>query len=249
MIGGAQSFAGPVLAGLGLLGFACGAVMHGAVGRPTLWTTRGASATERPSVWERLSVHLVAVGAWSLFFGLFVWRGPASAAWDVRLPGEATWPVWPAAEWIYVLGYLTPLTVAWVAPTRGALRRFCVRLGVLSLVSGLCFWLLPIVSPPRAFDAAASGVTARLLAWEVGRADFGAVSFPSFHVFWAMLIASVAAERGRTWRLAGCAWVVSMSAACVLNGAHAVVDVAASWVIWPVVNWAVIYGRQSWGHL
>ena len=245
MIGGAQSFAGPVLVGLGLLGFACGAVVHGAAGRPTVWTTRGMNATERPAVWERLSVHLVVVGAWSLFFGLFVWRGPAVAAWDVRLPGEANWRVWPAAEWVYVMGYLTPLVVAWVAPTRGALRRFCVHLGVLSVVSGLCFWLLPIVSPPRAWNAGASGVTARLLSWELGRADFGAVSFPSFHVFWAMLIASVLAERGRGWKVAGWCWAVAMSVACVLNGAHAVLDVAASWAIWSLMSWAGIRRRSS----
>lgn len=245
--GWAQSFAGPTLVGLGLLGLACASVVHGAAGKPTLWTTRDASATERPSVWERLSVHLVAAGAWSLFFGYFVWRGPAVPAWDVRLPGEATWPVWAASEWVYVTGYLTPLVVAWLAPTRGALRRLCVRLGMLSVVSGLCFWLLPIVSPPRAWDAEAGGITTRLLAWELGRADFGAVSLPSFHVVWAMLLASVVAERGRAWKVAGWGLAVAMSAACVLNGAHAVLDVAASWVLWPVVNWAMNRCSQSHG--
>ena len=245
MIGSAQSFAGPALVGLGFLGFACGALVHGVLGRPTLWTSRAANGAEQPVVWERLSVHLIAVGAWSLFFGLFVWRGPAVEAWDVRLPGEANWPMWAWAEWIYVMGYLTPLVVAWVAPTRGALRRFCVRLCALSVVSGLCFWLLPVVSPPRVWDAAEGGITARLLAWELGRADFGAVSLPSFHVFWAMLLASVVAERGQAWRLAGYMWMLAMSVACVLNGAHAVVDVAASWMIWTLVNWAIVRGKQS----
>ena len=163
---------------------------------------------------------------------------PAADGCDVRLPGEAEWPVCAGAEWVYVCGYLTPLVVAWVAPTRGALRRYCARLAVLSVVSGLCFWLLPVVSPARAFAADAAGWAERLLAWELGRADFAAVSLPSFHVFWAMLIASVLAERGRRWERVAWIWPVAMSVACVLNGAHAVADVAASWVLWAVVIWA-----------
>jgi len=247
MIGGAQSWAGPVLAGLGVLGLASGALVHGVDGKPSLWTTRREESEVKPSVWERLSVHLVASGAWSLFFGLMVWRGPAAAAWDVRLPGEATWPVWSKAEWFYVLGYLTPLVVAWVASTRGALRRFCGRLAVVSLVSGLCFWLLPVVSPPRGFDAEATDLTGKLLAMELGRADFGAVSLPSFHVFWAFLLAGVIAERGRVWRYAGAAWVMAMSAACVLNGAHAIADVGASWVIWMLLAAAEKAAEQQAG--
>ena len=134
---------------------------------------------------------------------------------------------------MYACGYLTPLVIAWVAPTRGALRRYCARLAVLSVVSGLCFWLLPVVSPARAFEAGAGCGAERLLALELGRADFAAVSLPSFHVFWALLIASVVAERGGRWARVAWIWPVVMSAACVLNGAHAVADVVASWVIWP----------------
>jgi hypothetical protein len=235
MIWGAQSLAGPMLVMLGFWGCVCGAAIHGIAKKPTLWATRARPASETPSVWERLSVHLIVVGVWALFFGIFVWRGPAIEAWDVRLPGEARWPIWSMAEWIYVCGYVTPLVVAWVAPTRGGLRLFCVRLAGVSAVSGLCFWLLPIVSLPRAWTDGAGGVTARLLALDLGRADFGAVSFPSFHVFWAMLIAGAVAERGRGWRRAGYIWVIAMSIACVLNGAHAVVDVAAAWMMWPLI--------------
>ena len=243
MIGGAQSWAGPVLVGLGVAGGVLGALVHGLSRRPTLWAKALGTDAERPSVWERLSVHLLASGGWSLFFGLFVWRGPAVEGWDVRLPGEAEWPVWAGAEWVYVCGYLTPLVIAWVAPTRGALRRYCGRLAVLSVVSGLCFWLLPVVSPARAFEAGAESWIERLLELELGRADFGAVSLPSFHVFWAMLIASVVAERGGLWARVAWIWPVAMSVACVLNGAHAVADVAASWVVWVLVG---CFLRMDW---
>jgi hypothetical protein len=78
-----------------------------------------------------------------------------------------------------------------------------------------------------------------LLAWGLGRADFAAVSLPWFHVFWAMLIVSVVAERDARWARVAWLWPVAMSVVCVLNGAHAVLDVAASWLIWQVITWAV----------
>lgn len=240
MIWGAQSWAGPLLCGLGVVGLAGGGVVHGLWGKPAIWRTREWPGEDAPSRWERLSVHLVVMGAWSLWFGAFVWRGPAVAGWDVRLPGEAAWPVWAPAEWVYLLGYATPLVLAWIAPTRAVLRRVSVRLAWVAGVSGLCFWFLPVVSPPRAWESEGGGLTERLLAWELGRADFAAASLPSFHVLWALLLASVVAGRGGSWALAARVWPVVMSAACVLNGAHALADVAASWVVWAVVGrWGI----------
>ena len=75
---------------------------------------------------------------------------------------------------------------------------------------------------------------------DVGRAGFAAAALPSFHVFWALLLASVLAERGGRCRWLGRWWPAVMSAACILNGAHAVADVAAAWLIWPVVSRLVV---------
>ena len=53
------------------------------------------------------------------------------------------------------------------------------------------------------------------------------------------MIASVLAERGGRWARVAWIWPVVMSVACVLNGAHAVADVAASWVVWPLTAFAL----------
>ncbi len=229
----AQSLAGPVLCALGVTGLLLGGLVYGVLGKPVVFRSRE-NPDQAPTAWERWSVHLLVIGAWSTGFGLIVWRGPAQPGWDVRLPGEAGWPVWPAAEWVYVTGYLTPLVISWLAPTRRALMRCAWELSALSLVSAVCFLALPICSPPRVSPGGAS-LSNWLLTFETGRADFAAASLPSFHVFWAMMLASVLSARGRWSAVAGWSWAVAMSMACVVNGAHAVADVAASWVIYPLV--------------
>ena len=84
------------------------------------------------------------------------------------------------------------------------------------------------------------------------------MSLPSFHVFWALLIASVVAERGGRWARVAWIWPVAMSVACVLNGARVVADVLVSWggvgggelmqsAVEVMITWAAVryYGSTS----
>jgi hypothetical protein len=174
-------------------------------------------------------VHLFVAGGWSLVFGLIVILGPPSPAWDIRLPGEATWSVWQWTEYVYIAGYLTPLVIAWIPRTRKSLLRLAWTLALLTAVSTALFLLVPIAVPPRAFVP--SSLAGQLLAWETNRPDFAAASFPSFHALWAILFAQACSDRGRMSVALGWIWAGLMSIACVANGAHAVADVVASWLL------------------
>jgi hypothetical protein len=55
-------------------------------------------------------------------------------------------------------------------------------------------------------------------------------------VFWGLLLAQLLPDRGRGWGWAGRVWAIAVSVACLANGAHAIVDVAASWLLFPVLT-------------
>lgn len=228
----ADSLWGPALCAAGLGSLAVAWWIHGVRGRPTIFPPRSDDDTRAPGTWERISVHLIAYGAWAAVFGATIWRGVPEGMIDVRLVGERNWPVWEPAEWIYLSVYFVPAAMPWLAGTRAALRRYALTLGWLLLIS-LPFFLLPLGSPPREFVP--TSLAGRILAWETARADFAAVSLPSFHVFWGLLVAQLLATRGRGWAWVGGLWASAVAIACLATGAHALVDVALSGAIFPLV--------------
>ncbi len=208
-----------------------GALIFGPGGRPSILSPGGEAA--RPAFWERISVHLIIYGVWAIGFGSILVRGPPAGAWDVHFSFENAWPVVEPAEWFYASIYLVPLAMPWLAPTRGALRRYALGLWLLLAVSTAAFLLLPIISPPRPFTP--SSFAGQLLAWDTSRGDFAAAACPSFHTLWAMLCADLLASRGPRWAWAGWLWALAVMVSCVITGAHALVDVLASLALYPLL--------------
>jgi hypothetical protein len=238
---GAESPWGPTLCGVGLLAILAGVVVYGFGGRPTLLTDT--LDDERPPVfWERMSVHLVFYAVWALGFGANLWRGAPKDPIDVRFSFERDWPVLQVAEWIYVSVYFVPFFMPWLKTTRGNLRRYAFNLWWLLLFSLLLFLVFPVGSPPRTFRA--DSLAGTILRWETDRADFAAASLPSFHLFWACLCADFLAPRGPVWRLIGWSWAAAVAVACVANGAHALLDIAAAVVLYPLVTRPGAWGRH-----
>lgn len=231
---GADSAWGPALVALGgscLLGATW---IYGYGGKPTILRADETETARWPNVWERLSMHLVVYAVWAVAFGAVVWWGVPRGAKDVRLLGEANWPVIQNAEWVYLSSYLVPLTLPWLRVRRAALRRYAWDLGWTLAACVVVFVVLPVASPPRSFVP--EGWAGEILAWETSRADFAAASLPSFHVCWALLCARLLATQGGAWLEAGWGWALTVTVACVANGAHAVADVVASLALVPVLT-------------
>jgi PAP2 superfamily len=231
---GASSWWGPALCAGGASSLVLAVWFYGIRGQRTIFPASPEEEMRVPLVWERVSVHLIAFGGWALVFGAVIWRGVPANMIDVHFAFERGWPVWEQAEWVYLSVYLVPAAMPWCVPTRGALRRFVVNLFTLLLLSVPFFLLLPLGSPPRDFTP--SSLSGEILAWETRRRDFAAVSFPSFHVFWGLLVAQVLQSLGRGWAIAGWLWAIAVTAACIATGAHALVDVAASLVLFPLAT-------------
>jgi|GEM_PF-4884667 len=231
---------GPVLCGLGLVGLVVALWVHCFAGKPTLFHPRASSTSEALSFWERLSVHLIVYDLWALAFGAVLWRGPAKNYLDTHLAFERSWAVYPAWEWLYVTVYFVPFLMPWLAPHRAALRRYVWQFSWISVISLTLYFALPFGSPPRPFVP--DSVAGHLLQWETQRPDFAAAALPSFHVFWALVCAGLLSARSPAWVVAGALWAVAATISCVANGAHAVLDVVASVVIYFVVAYQ---GRGS----
>lgn len=225
---------GPILCITGVVALTGAAVVHGLLQWPTILTIRPEKDEGAPTFSERVSVQLLVYGVWAAVFGAMVWRGVPNRMMDVRFPFERSWPVWEAAEWIYLSVYVVPLTLPWWPISRGALRRYAIQLWWLLAISTACFLLLPFGVPPRPFVP--SSLAGRILAWETGRADFAAASLPSFHVFWGLLVASALATRGAASSWLGSSWAAAVAISCIATGAHALADVAASLVIYAFVG-------------
>jgi membrane-associated phospholipid phosphatase len=190
-------------------------------------------------VWERVSVWVLVLGPWLIFYEAAMWRGtPAGWAhrlWEVRLGGEAAWPVWgwtwPVYASVYVLATLLPAIV----PDRAGLARLAGTVGWAMLVAGVCYWVLPIAPTPRPMTVD-HVLDAALWAEREHQRHTGAAAFPSFHVIWALLAAWGLARRWPRLRWPAIAWAWAVAAACVTTGQHAVVDVVAGGGVFVVLH-------------
>jgi hypothetical protein len=230
---GAVSPIGPMLCAVGVFHLIVATIVHGVFRVPTILPARADDALRAPSLGERVSVHLIIYAGWAIAFGAIDWRGPPEGMIDTRFPFERKWGVIESAEWIYFSAYLVPFALPWLRVTRGALRRYSLNLWWVLGISVTCFLVFPLGAPPRPFEP--TSLAGKLLAWETSREDFAAASLPSFHALWGMLCASLIATTGRAGAWIGWTWAVALAFCCLANGAHAMLDVAASVMLYIVV--------------
>ena len=221
--------------------------IFGVTGRPSILPPGDAGAP--PVFWERASMHFIIYAVWGLAFGLIFVRGIPAEAWDVHFSFEKNWPIIEPMEWFYSSVYWIPLAIPWLATNREALRRYALGLWLLLAVSLAAFLLLPIISPPRSFMP--TTLPGKLLAFDTSRADFAAAACPSFHALWAMLCADFFASLGMGWAWAGWLWALAVIVSCVATGAHSLVDVVVSLVLYPLLMsrnspiWRWYYARAD----
>jgi membrane-associated phospholipid phosphatase len=190
--------------------------------RASCWLPRGAAG--KPSPLERMRVYLVILLPWLAIFELFGVMGRPLGAVSTYLPFEMQLPVIEQTEIVYASTYFVVLLTPLVAASGFALRRFALRgLTAMAVIFSL-YLLLPVFVPPRPFQQ--SGPIGSMLAME--RTPFSGIgAFPSFHVVWALIAASVLAEGGRWKKALWWIWAGLVSLSCIATGMHSVLDVIA----------------------
>ncbi|HEX7616644.1 MAG TPA: prolipoprotein diacylglyceryl transferase family protein [Thermoanaerobaculia bacterium] len=221
--------------------------------RPRTFLRLPAGTPESPSVADRLSAYALVLVPWLILYEAVQALGVAPDAVALRLPGEAGWPVWESTELVYASTYLFVALAPLAAVSRAELRRFMVR-GWAAIALVVFLWLvLPVAAPPRPFTP--HGPLGALLDFE-RRLDSPACAFPSFHVVWAFLAASVWAARAPRARGLAWGWAWAIGASCLTTGMHTVADVAAGLAaaflvlrlprVWEVLRAAAERLANSW---
>jgi len=191
-----------------------------------------------PTAADRAAVLLCVLLPWVVMY--FVLRALGIPADRVNLAFgfERRWPVIQWTELFYVSSYLqVPLAVL-VAASRTGLRRFALAGAVSTIVVAVCWLVIPAVVVHRPFTP--TGPLGELLAFEQ-REGNGALSFPAFHVLWALLAADVWADRARVrtrsmWRVLGFAWASAIALSTLTTGMHGLLDVAAAALFYLVLH-------------
>lgn len=197
-----------------------------------------------PPILCRFRVYFAVLLPWLLAFGAIMLLGKPADAVGTYLPFEKRLPVIDWTELPYASTYLVVLLTPLLVRTGQGLRSFAMRGLTAMLLLFPLYLLLPFFVPPRPFTPTTA--IGSLLLLERNPYS-GAGAFPSFHVAWALIAASVLGEGGRWRRILWYAWAVLVCVSCLTTGMHSVLDVLAGAVAFVVVVnmgkiWTAILG-------
>lgn len=184
--------------------------------------------------WERVAVYVKVFLPWLILFEAIEWLGvppdtrPAYFAWDAALP------VIPWTEALYASTYAFVLLAPIVADSGRSLRRFAIGGIVATAIVIPLYLLVPLVAEAKPVPG--EGFWQSLMALERYH-DQPVTAFPSFHVVWAFLAASLYAARWPRLRVAWWLFAAAQAVSCVTTGMHAAVDIAAGVAVYAVVAW------------
>ena len=212
-----------------------------------------ADDTATPSLLRRFRVYFSVLLLWLMAFGEIILLGKPVDAVATYLPFEMHLRVIDWTELPYASTYLVVLLAPLLVKTEHALRRFAVRGLTAMLLLFPLYLLLPFFVPPRPFTPA-TAMGALLLLERSSYSGVGA--FPSFHIVWALIAASVLGEGGRWRRILWYGWAVLVAVSCVTTGMHSVLDVIAGVAafavvvnmgrIWTAILWCAERIANSW---
>lgn len=185
-----------------------------------------------PQAVERLRVYFTILLPWLVVYEAVVAIGSPPDAVSTYMPFEFFLSVLQWTEIIYASTYVVVFLTPALLGSRKALRSFCLRgITAMALVFPL-YLLLPLIAPARPFVPTTP--LGGLLSWE-RTIDSAVAAFPSFHVVWALIAASVLGEGGRFRRFLWFAWAVLVAVSCVTTGMHSVLDVLGGFAAFALV--------------
>ncbi|MFI5296193.1 MAG: prolipoprotein diacylglyceryl transferase family protein [Thermodesulfovibrionales bacterium] len=177
-----------------------------------------------PTLADRLSVYVLVFFPWLILYQAVRIFGIPPDAHIAFFSFEIDLPVYEWTEVFYISTYPYVLLAPLAAKKMHDLRKFSISGLIATGIIIPLFLIVPLIAPPRPFTP--NSFLGNLLALE-RVFDTPAAAFPSFHVFWALLAASVYAEAKPSWRIFWWGWAFIIVVSCITTGMHALVDVLA----------------------
>jgi hypothetical protein len=196
-----------------VLALGCAALVLG-YERPDLERRFGEARLPGPPEWVRY--YLFALLPWAALYEIGASLGVPARSLNTSLPLDAQLPLWPWTEAIYGSVYLAALLAPLLA--RGGLRTLTARAGIAMALVFPVYFCCPTFAPRHTLGS--GGFWVAFLQFERAL-DPPSQALPSFHVIWALLIAS--AIGGWPARV----WALLLSLSCLTTGMHTVADVAS----------------------
>jgi prolipoprotein diacylglyceryltransferase/protein-S-isoprenylcysteine O-methyltransferase Ste14 len=189
------------------------------------------NVTTAPHWWHRLAAYALVLGPWLAAYEAIAWFLHGRPGWETYLLFEQGWTPLQWTVALYAGAYAWVALAPLAAISQAELRRF-IRDGWVG--SAVIFWfflVLPLTATPRPLGRV--GWFGRLLEFDRAH-DTPFCAFPSFHVFWPLLAARLWAGRLPRWGAYGLAAL--MAASCVTTGMHSLIDAAAGFAVYGMVN-------------
>jgi protein-S-isoprenylcysteine O-methyltransferase Ste14 len=181
-----------------------------------------------PDLGERLRCVVLVLLPWAGLYLAVSSLGVPKDGLDLGLSFERRIPILAWTEWVYVTPYFFAVCAPFFARSKHDLRMFSIRSWIATAFIFPIYVALPVLAPrpPLVPDNLAGA----LLAWERGTYP-PVAAFPSFHVIWAAITASLFAARSPRIRWLWCLWALGVAASCLTTRMHTVADIVSGGIV------------------
>ena len=186
-----------------------------------------------PPSLERAAVYVRVFLPWLILFEAVEYLGMPPDARSAYFEWDRSLPVIPWTEALYAATYPFAVLAPVVAARSRDLRRFALGGMFATAIIIPLYLLVPLVAEAKPVPG--DGMWQALMALERHH-DQPVTAFPSFHVVWACLAASLYASRWPRLRLFWWVLAAAQMVSCVTTGMHAAADVIAGLAAWALVE-------------
>ncbi|WP_107687487.1 prolipoprotein diacylglyceryl transferase family protein [Neisseria wadsworthii] len=187
----------------------------------------------KPGLSEKSRAALLVFVPWLLGYEIFVWLGLPSDMFYSNTAADAYVPILPFTVLFYLLAYPLTIAVPFIIDSNQRLRAWMSDAfwGML-----LIFYGYLVVPAAINYQTLPDSLFSNMIEW--GRQyDSPMASFPSFHIFWALIAAYYFAGTPMPYRryLVAASWLVILS--CLTTHNHTLADAAAAVSVYCLVRY------------
>jgi protein-S-isoprenylcysteine O-methyltransferase Ste14 len=182
---------------------------------------------------QRFGVMLSAFVPWFFLYELLIQINLNVGHVNTMSAFEHSWPVYQISEIPYAFTYMFIGIIPFILKNQVDARDFLIKAWLITAICIFMQIVLPFYCEPRAFDP--DTILGQLIVLERSL-DGAAAAFPSFHVMWALLAASMLSLTYRKLTFCWYALASIVSLSCIGTGNHSIADVLSAILVFACVE-------------